>query len=530
MGTAIAAISAEDLKTAREEVQALGLAVSEIDSDTIERANDALSTISEVIRGMANRLAVAIAPVIEKLALLFRDTAIETEGWKKEIEAAIRTFLKGVGFVADALHGIKVLTQVVADTMIIAFAIVAKDVEKMFGSWTARLLGMVPIVGAPAAALLKLFQSGAKEASVFDGVIKNAKEHIEELVNQPMPSEAIKKFFADTAEAAKRPRRKPSGDGGGTGKTIVDDETKNRLEALRESLRTEEESENVSHAKRVAELQEFNDKKLMSDMEFNKLREKEFDRHEFAVEAIRSKEDEEALADNMRRAEELEALRESLLTEEQLELESFERKKKQLIEAEITGLESEAKLQQMREDLAQQHEDRMFDIASRGIQSIEDFRRASWRQQAAHMAGMIADMTAGLASGSRKMFALNKIAGIANVGLKIPEAAANAYAWGSAWGGPPGGAAMAALAVAAQLGQMAAIQARSFDGGGGGAAPSLAGSTPATPVTPVTSGTPGRGQTTIINLQGEFFTRKQIRSLLEQINEDSDDGGRLLFA
>lgn len=128
---------------------------------------------------------------------------------------------------------------------------------------------------------------------------------------------------------------------------------------------------------------------------------------------------------------------------------------------------------------------------------------------------------------------INKIAGVSNIAVKTPEAIANAYAWGTAWGGPPGGAAMAALAGAAMLGQAAAIASAQFGGGGGSSAPSIAGSTAAQPVSPVGGGEPGGrgGQTVIVRMEGgDMYGGDQIRGLVKRINEATEGGGRVVLA
>jgi len=156
----------------------------------------------------------------------------------------------------------------------------------------------------------------------------------------------------------------------------------------------------------------------------------------------------------------------------------------------------------------------------------EKFQRMSLTQQARHVTDGLVDMTAAAAQHNKTYFEINKVASTAQAIVKGIEAVQSAYAFGASWGGPIGGAAMAALAAGATAVQVAAIQSTQF---GSTTAPSLAGSTTAPPVSVVQE--PQRGgdrQTTLINIQGDTFGRKQFRDLINQINETSGDGGRLV--
>ena len=56
------------IRDASEEIERFGLAVTEIEADRIEEANDAISALGLVSRGLANQLAVALAPTLKAIA------------------------------------------------------------------------------------------------------------------------------------------------------------------------------------------------------------------------------------------------------------------------------------------------------------------------------------------------------------------------------------------------------------------------------------------------------------------------------
>lgn len=69
---------AEEIERSRQAVIDFGVAVSEVDAASIERANDALSEVGRVFEGLRNLMAVRLAPSIEATANAF--TAMAREG------------------------------------------------------------------------------------------------------------------------------------------------------------------------------------------------------------------------------------------------------------------------------------------------------------------------------------------------------------------------------------------------------------------------------------------------------------------
>ena len=68
---------AEEIERSRQAVIDFGVAVSEVDAASIERANDALSEVGRVFEGLRNQMAVQMAPSIEAVANAFTEMARE---------------------------------------------------------------------------------------------------------------------------------------------------------------------------------------------------------------------------------------------------------------------------------------------------------------------------------------------------------------------------------------------------------------------------------------------------------------------
>lgn len=93
-------IDSAALRIAADDVARFGIAVSDVDADQIERTNDAISRLGLIGRGVANQLAVGLAPVLENLS----DGAASVGEWVGSASDRTRQFL-AVGVAAAAAIG-----------------------------------------------------------------------------------------------------------------------------------------------------------------------------------------------------------------------------------------------------------------------------------------------------------------------------------------------------------------------------------------------------------------------------------------
>ena len=101
----------EALAAMAEEANILGLAMSRADTAQIEAANDAITKAKGVFTGLGNQLAVAFAPIIETIANLFRQSAVDTAEFgnigQRVADSLVTVFAK----VQGALHSMAILTK-----------------------------------------------------------------------------------------------------------------------------------------------------------------------------------------------------------------------------------------------------------------------------------------------------------------------------------------------------------------------------------------------------------------------------------
>lgn len=185
----------------------------------------------------------------------------------------------------------------------------------------------------------------------------------------------------------------------------------------------------------------------------------------------------------------------------------------------------------LREALKVDHEARLTSIEDAAIKKrygIANVYRKIDLDSASFFFNALAGM---MTSKSREMFEIGKAAAIAGAVVDTYRAATGAYAALASIPivGPALGAAAAAAAIVAGLANVQAISAAKM---GGSAAIGTFAASPTTglPVVGPTGAPQGGGQSTIINLVGDTFGRKQVKALVEAINENSKDGGRVVFA
>ena len=148
----------------------------------------------------------------------------------------------------------------------------------------------------------------------------------------------------------------------------------------------------------------------------------------------------------------------SLMTEEERLLESYNRRKE--IVATALGGDVDKKVQhdELMKQLAIQYQSDLTRIEQKGWSDRQKFSALSAKNQTKSVLGEMINLTAGVSQHSKKMFNINKAAGMANAVINTYEGVSKSlstYPW-------PLAGAMAALHLAAGLAQVNAIKSTSF--------------------------------------------------------------------
>lgn len=181
------------------------------------------------------------------------------------------------------------------------------------------------------------------------------------------------------------------------------------------------------------------------------------------------------------------------------------------------------------EALEKQHQYNLIAANDFGIKSRADIERMGGQQQLAYYTGTLANITAAGAQHDRKLFELNKVAGIARAIISANIGATAALEWG--W---PLGPIFAGIIWAAAAANIHAIRSAQF--GGGTSAPSIGGGS-ATPTFPA-QGSPqpaqqqtGSSSQTVVNVSiTGVVTQDVLDQFMDQLRDLFGNDGVLIPA
>jgi len=98
----------EGLEASRKELDQLGVSISRIDAIKVERANDAMTKLGQAFKGISNRLAVELAPLIELASNRLLDMAKSGDLVGEAVKSSMN-FIAGIGAgIQNAFHAIQI--------------------------------------------------------------------------------------------------------------------------------------------------------------------------------------------------------------------------------------------------------------------------------------------------------------------------------------------------------------------------------------------------------------------------------------
>lgn len=96
-------LGSEGLKAAGIEADKLGISFSRVDAAQVEAANDAMTKVGETFKGVANQIAIQLAPFIEELANHFVGAATAGDGMASLVGKGFEYIAQGAAHFADIL-------------------------------------------------------------------------------------------------------------------------------------------------------------------------------------------------------------------------------------------------------------------------------------------------------------------------------------------------------------------------------------------------------------------------------------------
>jgi len=476
------------IRAAAKDVRDFGVATSRIDAVKIEQANDAWTTARLVLTGIGNQLAVTLAPVIKDVADRFVAAARESGGFGEVIRSVVRRAFVGFGDLLGAIYDMRLGW--------------ASFVEGFTRSMTT---GVVNYLRLAAIVITKTWIPPL--ATAGDHVAQ-----IKERLGERPTGEAWGAFFDDiqtrATESAQKvavARDKMLGKGGPALDPLSDDQRKKldeKLAALRASLASEDLALAEHRDKELRQVREFEAQKIATRAEAAGLRMQIEDKFQRELnELIWSR------------------LEEGVAGEDEILARKHQKQLDDLAKFEGNRTVTETRASELRRKLAEKHALDLVQLQARQYSSLANIVDSA-----------MSNISSVIGQEGGAAFQIMKAISQATALVKGYEAVVSAYAAGSAVGGPPVGAAFAAIAAAGVAAQIAALQAVQPNGAGGTPAPMpSAGATSAAAAT----GQPAAGSGQTLYVRGldpkGWYSGLAMRDLAEALIDYQKNGGTIVL-
>lgn len=187
----------EGIAKARAEAEKLGLTFSRTDASKVIEANKAWGKVGDVLTGVGNTIAVAVAPYVEALTNKFLEFAGNGQKVGSIVTTALEWIGSAVGVVADVVQALGIGWKALQATATVAIASILSALAK-FAKGIQEVYNLIPGVN---------LTFGDTITSIADGVSSLANDQLSDLnkalVMDP-PSAGINGFFADIRNAAEK--------------------------------------------------------------------------------------------------------------------------------------------------------------------------------------------------------------------------------------------------------------------------------------------------------------------------------------
>ena len=481
------------IRQATQDLEDMGLAMSDIDAAQVAQAMDSFGRAQGVIDGISNKLAVEFAPLLDAVSKAFIEAGKEGEGFGGGVSAVVEGVIKSVAFLANAIDGIKRIGVAVSDALVYGFAAVQETFYKLARNVMATLDA---IPGIDLTANVVELENKIRGAQ---GVMNEAAANMKRQFTEPLAgdvflqyAEQAKKASKEAAAAAIAARQEVQGGtaaGGDDPAKAVADKAAIELEAKKQAWANELEAYVAAEAEKSAAADTAAKERAAAAL---------------AQMDAQSATEEQKLADKYARQAEIvnAAYETGVITQEERD--------QRMLDNLVAGYAEE-------EAIAQESADRM--------RQLEEQKAAA---RMASVAGILSQTAALMNSESRKMFELGKVAAISSAIISTYEGIGKAWALGPILGPP-----MAALVALNGFANVANIRKQSFRGGGATAAASSSNTGAINAANaPVSNGGGQQGGGSLVNISlvGDNFSRDGVLNLIEKINNATATGGaRLVF-
>lgn len=194
------ALGKQGLSDVKKEAEQLGLALNRVEVKQIEMANDAFTRVRKTFTGIANQIAVAVAPFVEDLSNRFVNAAKNTRGFGAAAVTVMKTIAYPIAFVADTVKVLELAWDGVVIVFVHGAAIIVKGVA-LIGTGIQELVNLIPGIEATFASTL---DGAAKHLSDLGDLLQ---VDFTNKINEGFSIPKVSKFFEEVTAKSKKAAR-----------------------------------------------------------------------------------------------------------------------------------------------------------------------------------------------------------------------------------------------------------------------------------------------------------------------------------
>lgn len=243
------------LDEVQQRAEDLNLTYSRFDAAKIEQANDAITESKTAFTGLGNTIAIRVAPFVTAMAEGFTEAAAEGKGFSTQVDSALQGTIKVIGFVADAVHGLKIVFLAVRNAVAEMFNFMLQSSQKVNNAIASTVNPILEFLGRDPLEFRMLNDM----ADSFTETVKRFRSELEEAAMEKLPSTKLNEGVQEAMDEANRNAAKTAaeqqGNRGGPdpaipGGGLTEEKVQTQLERIKRFTMSRREIEIADHQQR----------------------------------------------------------------------------------------------------------------------------------------------------------------------------------------------------------------------------------------------------------------------------------------
>lgn len=520
----------DQIRQAAQDVRDFGVALTNVESNKVEAANDAITRMGLIAKGAGNQIAVELSPYIRGIALKLADAAKEAHGFKKEIREGIEDAIEVAAKGADAFHymnlqitGIALAASYVGESVLTVFTNIAEVLTRSADGYVELING----VNAASNRVFKThyemielpskssFMEGLRTATGFaQESTKQLYDRLMDIYHAEPPSEKIRKFAEELKKAgendALNTNKNRQGNTNLPDESETDKKNADKLKNIMGGLHAGTEALQTELDKRNQILEIYRTHQLSEDASLYQQQLNEI-----------------LINEQLKQAEILAQTQQDAAKREEQKAQNLERVAND--KAAMAAIIAEYDQQEvLAEEIKQAKLTETQESAQRARKKLQDAERQHMISTALGLGQQLMTVMQGH---SKQGFEFAKKAAIASSVITGYRAAVKAWSEGMEVAGPPGAVAFMASSLLTTGAQIQSIRSTNFEGGGSGASSGAASAASVSATASAQAAAPAPTQ--IMQVQGidhnQWFSGGFVEQIGKKLTDFQKDGGQVVW-